>query len=268
MEYKGPCSSKNCDIDFSAWRKVFSIINGCKSDSLQDLIKTSIAKLISQLNESPPDVEALRIFLILPMYQGFQDPENVPQYHYQFSPKLIGLQKNAWNVVEKWISGQNTEYFKPMIDHYKMAFVLTLMKKSTPGIRNLDRCLNETCLVLRILNRINVEQNLIVDYEDFYVPEVSEYLDIQQSYVNWIMTKNQPHRDSFNVCNFPFVFDSNAKSLLLQIDQAMQMQTAMIQAQSQGFLNMMFNPFIDPEHIQVRDLINSTWIDSTMQSLF
>ena len=38
----------------------------------------------------------------------------------------------------------------------------------------------------------------------------------------------------FFICNFPFIFDSQAKTLLLQLDQAIQMQNAVIQATSQA----------------------------------
>lgn len=49
---------------------------------------------------------------------------------------------------------------------------------------------------------------------------------------------NQSNSNEFRLCNYPFLFDVKAKTLLLQTDQAVQMQAAMHQAQQNLILNL------------------------------
>lgn len=43
--------------------------------------------------------------------------------------------------------------------------------------------------------------------------------------------------DKLYLCNYPFLFNAEAKTLLLQTDQAIQMQTAMSEAATRAFLS-------------------------------
>lgn len=49
---------------------------------------------------------------------------------------------------------------------------------------------------------------------------------------------HQSNSNEFRLCNYPFLFDVKAKTLLLQTDQAVQMQAAMHQAQQNLILNL------------------------------
>lgn len=46
--------------------------------------------------------------------------------------------------------------------------------------------------------------------------------------------------NEFYLCNYPFLFDAKAKTLLLQTDQAIQMHRAMMQAQQNFFFASLF----------------------------
>ena len=71
---------------------------------------------------------------------------------------------------------------------------------------------------LRILNRINANNNCIVSYETFYIPEIVDYFDLSDDYIRWIIAKSRGYEASeFHICNFPFVFDAGAKTVLLQV---------------------------------------------------
>jgi len=47
-----------------------------------------------------------------------------------------------------------------------------------------------------------------------------------------------PSEKRFFVCNYPFIFDSQAKTRLLQFDQATQMHVAATAAANQAFLQV------------------------------
>lgn len=57
-------------------------------------------------------------------------------------------------------------------------------------------------------------------------------------YISFPLSFCQPNANDFHLCNYPFLFDAKAKSLLLQTDQAIQMQAAMQQAQQNHILNL------------------------------
>lgn len=88
--------------------------------------------------------------------------------------------------------------------------------------------------MLSLLFHVNHQQRKEkVPYELFHVQEITEYFEIRQDYINWSSDLNS---SLFHLCNYPFIFDANAKHLLLQTDQALQMHAAMQDAASQNFL--------------------------------
>lgn len=246
-----PCNSRNSGIDMPSWQNFYKVIENCHHDSLREAIHSSITQfVIPNLRMTPPDVETLRIFLTLPLYHRFQDPELFEDLHTPFAKCLISLDKNPWSVVEKWLCQQDANYFKLIVQNIKKVVILILKKKTRSSVTSYNRQLELNLVLLRILNRINVEQNLIIDYEDFYIPEVSEYLPLPEQYGRWLLAKkNGGSSGDFYICNYPFVFDAQAKSTLLQVDQAFQMQQAVQEAHHKAafFHQMIFNPAITPE---------------------
>lgn len=79
------------------------------------------------------------------------------------------------------------------------------------------------------LCRVNDKREDRLNYQLFHWPDLSDYVDVQQEYLRWIMAESSAE---FNICNFPFLFDASAKTALLQADQALQMHSAMTNAVS------------------------------------
>ena len=126
----------------------------------------------------------------------------------------------AWNVVEKWVSNQNKEYFQYIVQNYKKTVVHILNQKSQ--INNdyeYETYLSFALVFLRIMNRINSNNNCIVSYEEFYIPEISEHFNLAESYMKWLLAKSKGFEaKEFHICNFPFVFDASAKTSLMQVN--------------------------------------------------
>lgn len=249
-----PCTSKNNGIDFTKWATVVDKITACSNDTLKDMVTTNLTKFVlPKLESSPPDVETLRMFLTLPMFNEFSRVDLYKEIHAPYAKGFIALPKAAWNVVEKWLALQSAEYILPLINNYKrwVVHMLQLQSKAEmPNIYNSD--LELSLIFLRILNRINVDQDCIVGYEDFYIPEIGDFIDLPSSYIHWIVAKIQGRSATeFHICNFPFMFDASAKTTLLQIDQAFQMQNAVQQASNVAAMLALFNPNINPEEMQM-----------------
>ena len=50
------------------------------------------------MKASPPDVEALRYYLVLPMHECMSDPANAKEFQIPYADAVLGLQKNAIKV--------------------------------------------------------------------------------------------------------------------------------------------------------------------------
>ncbi len=140
--------------------------------------------------------------------------------------------------------------------------IVTVLKKRAGSANNGFKFQLESCLLLmRILNRINVDKDLIIDYEDFYIPEVSELISLPEAYYRWLTEKSQLMGESseFHICNYPFVFDAAAKTKLLEVDQFIQMQLARAKAHNMVFAQLGFGllPAVAAGNIENLELLVS-----------
>ncbi|XP_040567809.1 probable E3 ubiquitin-protein ligase HERC4 isoform X2 [Lepeophtheirus salmonis] len=252
------CSSKKHGIDLKAWNsEVFLPLSLCPRESIKNLIHDSIVNtLIPQLMSSPPDVEALRIYLILPLYKEMQNnPVIFRDLHYTFAERFLSLDKNPQRVIEKWLSMSNEEYFRNIVNIFKLALLESLKFEENKNYRtgSISKIAATFLLILRILNRVNSEkQNCIIPDEDFYMNEISEHFDLQSSYIFWLLNKHQTSTTTNHVCNFPFIFDAAAKTTLLEVDQGFQMHSA----QQRATFQYWFNPgFGEPEAYSFLNLV-------------
>ena len=72
-----------------------------------------------KLETNPPDVETLRQYLTLPLFCEFENGKLFKEVQSQFSRGIIGMPKNTWNVVEKWMIRQTPSYFRNLVQNYK-----------------------------------------------------------------------------------------------------------------------------------------------------
>lgn len=76
--------------------------------------------------------------------------------------------------------------------------------------------------VLTFLNALNNSvEDLKVPYDSFYLPELRDVIDVRIDYVKWLSDNGPPGSKLF-FCNYPFLFDAEAKTSLLQTDQFLQ----------------------------------------------
>ena len=233
-----PCTSKNEGIDVAKWTKTLDAIGKSENETIREAVTLALSNFVLPKVQAvnPPDVESLRLFITLPLFGEFCQPKLYQDIHSVYARAFISLPKAAFGVVERWISNQSKDYLLPLIENYKkvVVHILELRKASkTEGLFGMK--LELVLTFLRVLNRINVENHCIVSYEDFYIPEVNDHIDLPESYIRWIFARSQNRATSeFHICNYPFVFDAGAKTMLLQTDQAFQMHNASQQAATEA----------------------------------
>ncbi|KAG9344373.1 hypothetical protein JZ751_011042 [Albula glossodonta] len=112
--------------------------------------------------------------------------------------------------------------------------------------RTLTSFLHTALKFLEILHIVNERAGHILQYDRFYIHELDDLIDIRNDYINWIQQQmfSVVPDCPVTMCRYPFVFDAQAKTTLLQTDAILQMQMAVDQAQRQNFSSL-FMPVVE-----------------------
>ncbi|XP_042122118.1 putative E3 ubiquitin-protein ligase HERC4 isoform X8 [Peromyscus maniculatus bairdii] len=98
----------------------------------------------------------------------------------------------------------------------------------------------------QISQQVNEKSGQLIQYDKFYIHEVQELIDIRNDYINWVQQQAYGVLADIpvTICTYPFVFDAQAKTTLLQTDAVLQMQMAIDQAHRQN-VSSLFLPVIE-----------------------
>ncbi|XP_055446864.1 probable E3 ubiquitin-protein ligase HERC4 isoform X6 [Bubalus kerabau] len=98
----------------------------------------------------------------------------------------------------------------------------------------------------QISQQVNEKSGQIIQYDKFYIHEVQELIDIRNDYIIWVQQQAYGMLADIpvTICTYPFVFDAQAKTTLLQTDAVLQMQMAIDQAHRQN-VSSLFLPVIE-----------------------
>ncbi|XP_012527820.1 probable E3 ubiquitin-protein ligase HERC4 isoform X2 [Monomorium pharaonis] len=236
------CSSKHHGVDFDYAIKLFGIISELDNNTIQELIFTCVTEnLIPSFRDNPPDVESLRVYLTLPLYHRFANLSNYSALQTPFSKAVFNLKPEACRVVGLWWSIAPSYYFERLVRMYK-SVVLHFVKQSTADKMVMwTESLEYALRLLTLLYKINVtsSRDIRVPYETFHLPELSEYVEIRRDYLKWLTETDLSYYRKIYFCSYPFLFDAEAKTTLLQTDQSIQMQSAMNEAMSRVVRDLM-----------------------------
>ncbi|XP_030385069.1 probable E3 ubiquitin-protein ligase HERC4 isoform X1 [Scaptodrosophila lebanonensis] len=240
------CSARNPGLDLKAAQQAFDNLRNVENDGIKQVIWDNVKDLLGSLVASPADVESMRIYLLLPLYHEFVNSKHYKTLHVPFINAIFNLTENPKKVLKKWWSLTPLDYFEHMVNtfmhvvvhivSFKLGIVVNHSAERQPRLLPYN---NDLHMVLRLLDklaRINNEREERLNYQLFHWTDLSDYIDVQQEYIRWIMTESPLE---FNICNFPFLFDATVKTALLQADQALQMHSAMQNAASNAFYNML-----------------------------
>lgn len=250
------CSNKHHGMDINQASKLFGIIRELDNSTIQELIFTCISdSLIPSLVNLPPKIicpESLRVYLILPLYHGFVNPLNCNLLHKPFCKAVLALKPEVLEIVTNWWLKAPPYYFERLVRVHK-SVVLHYVKqsKSNKGVLLWDVTLQVALDSLHLLNKLNNEgdEGHKVPYSTFHLPELIELIDIRADYVKWISERESSSYQKV-FCNYPFLLDANAKIILLETDQAIQMQSAMNEAATRASIihQIFFDPFSIARH--------------------
>lgn len=251
------CTSRHHGVDMNAALACFTAISRANNSTIRDVCLEAISNAIQSLSSSPPDVETLRLYLVLPLYHEFDNARHASKLQGPFAAALLQLKTEASRIIGNWFYMASDEYYERLIRVYKNVVIVLLRASPFMDLEHhwdLNRCdkiIPDSLEVLARLNKLNCNKPVKcndpkVPYEMFYLPELSDTVDIRIDYVRWANEdpNNRTTRKYF--CNYPFLFDAQAKTLLLQTDQSMQMHSAMTEAAQRAITQLLFSPVVFP----------------------
>uniref|UniRef100_A0A803WCS5 HECT-type E3 ubiquitin transferase n=1 Tax=Ficedula albicollis TaxID=59894 RepID=A0A803WCS5_FICAL len=231
--------------------------------------------LIPQLSSSPPDVEAMRIYLILPEFPPFQDSKYYISLTLPLAMAILRLDTNPSKVLDNWWSQVCPRYFLRLVDLYKGAVVYLLSGRKTLLIPVLFS--SYITAALRLLEKLHKVNQKVkhVEYDKFYIPEISSLVDIQEDYLMWFLhqagmvrVKRGISSDAVTLCSYPFIFDAQAKTKMLQTDAELQMQVAINGANLQNvFMLLTLEPLLARSPFLVLHVRRSNLVGDALREL-
>ncbi|XP_035993454.1 probable E3 ubiquitin-protein ligase HERC3 isoform X3 [Fundulus heteroclitus] len=224
-------------IDLNSVRTLFEVLSKpAFSGLLEQASKSFESLLIPQLPHSPPDVEAMRIYLILSEYPALQDSKNYIRLTIPLAMAILRLDANPSKVLDNWWCLMDDGFFTRMVDMYKSIVVFML----TGG---------KTVLVP-------------VFYDNYFLATLR------------LLEKLHKQNDfpSVNLCAFPFILNAQAKTTMLQTDAELQMQMAVSGANLHNvFMLLTLEPHLARNpylvlHVRRNHLVSDTLRELTMYS--
>jgi E3 ubiquitin-protein ligase HERC4 len=238
-----------------------------KTPDLLKLISTKIEeKLIPSLSTTSDDAELLRLYLILPQCPLFAQPEFYSSVSCQFVKSFLSLKESgAWKVFNSWWSSNQPSFFKKLVQACNQClqyFLWLPLLEDTQEIVNRLQDLQNLAEMLQNLYQVNREKNIIDDLT-FVVPHLKDKMNVQNEYpvVYLLQQSNQP-MPTLLLCNYPFMFDTETKATLLQLDAQLQKQnmqrTVCIQRGDflLGLPNLMQPNYQFPLNVDRKNLVN------------
>ncbi|XP_022540214.2 probable E3 ubiquitin-protein ligase HERC3 isoform X2 [Astyanax mexicanus] len=220
-------------IDLNSVRLLFeTLMKPSYSRLLEQTTKSFESLLIPQLPCSPPDVEAMRIYLILSECPALHDSKNYISLTIPLAMAILRLDANPSKVLDNWWSLVDCEVFSRLVEMYKsiVVFLLTGGKALLIPVF-LESYISATLRLLEKLHKVNQKAHH-VEYNRFYIPDITSLVDIQEDYLKWFLSKAEikmrspPVQNSVTLCAYPFILNAQAKTTMLQTDAELQMQMA------------------------------------------
>ncbi|KAJ8781757.1 hypothetical protein J1605_010741 [Eschrichtius robustus] len=297
-------SPKIPGIDLNSTRVLFEkLMNSQHSMILEQILNSFESCLIPQLSSSPPDVEAMRIYLILPEFPLLQDSKYYITLTIPLAMAILRLDTNPSKVLDNWWSQVCPKYFTKLVNLYKGAVVYLLRGRKTFLIPVLfNNYVTAALKLLEKLYKVNLKVTH-VEYDTFYIPEISSLVDIQEDYLMWFLHQaGMRHRsdtwpeyqdpvshtaryvgsflpfgksavfyqrsDAVTLCSYPFIFDAQAKTKMLQTDAELQMQVAVNGANLQNvFMLLTLEPLLARSPFLVLHVRRSNLVGDALREL-
>lgn len=251
-------SSKKHGIDMDLVRDMFGRLEKASNVIVKQKICKSLETLV-QLPFVPCDIEAMRLYLILPECHLFDQPKHCASLLTPFGRSILNLDKAAAKFLCQWWANLKPSFFTRIVRIYKQCIEFLLQLQDTVNemeVQNRQHALFVSLEILKKLNMVNEDHNQVIPRQRFYVPELKNVVNIRNDYMSWVQQAQQAERYSgllsqgLHFCSYPFLFDAATKCILLQTDASLQMQNAVEEVARRNFFGMLMPAAVEPpDHV-------------------
>uniref|UniRef100_A0A7N6FBM7 HECT domain-containing protein n=1 Tax=Anabas testudineus TaxID=64144 RepID=A0A7N6FBM7_ANATE len=251
-------------IDLNSVRLLFEALSKpAFSGLMEQATKSFESLLIPQLPRSPPDVEAMRIYLILSEYPALQDSKNYIRLTIPLAMAILRLDTNPSKVLDNWWCLVDGNVFTRMVDMYKSIVVFMLTGGKTLLVPMFyENYFLATLSLLEKLHKVSTAGHLLL----------TRNYNMYKVYLNHFLFSLQSDFPSVNLCAYPFILNAQAKTTMLQTDAELQMQMAVSGANLHNVLMLLTlephlarNPYL-VLHVRRNRLVSDTLRELTMYS--
>nr|XP_039274039.1 probable E3 ubiquitin-protein ligase HERC3 [Styela clava] len=225
--------------------EVLKLMCGCK---FSETIMKYLFEMLRSLDTDPPDLDAIRLYITLPMvFEHMEDSVQKLEMIRFFFIKLSHMEKVVWKVLERWHKSSEVAFVN--IVHLGKALMLDNLGYLflTGGDAGL-RCQN----VMKILNSHN-EISKITSYKAFHLSLTEQFIKSNLEVVRILLLK------------YPFLGDAKSKATLLLLDAKNRKNKANFQER----IDIMFGQFLPflglPPKIRISVNRSSLVADSVQQ---
>ncbi|KFD69997.1 hypothetical protein M514_06796, partial [Trichuris suis] len=244
-------SPNNVGIDLDDAMECFTFLSEQCANTAElekTVVKSLELSIIPSLCASPPGIEALRIYVILPWCHAFLFPDNYRNIVVPFACCFVALGANAWKIIRTWWQKLPVRHLNRVLKVFKQVVVhFVNLQASNANVPTVESSFRQSAIkysleVLSQLHQVN-KKTRTIPFSNFYIDELETKVDIRTDYVGWLSRKTN---NDFSFCFYPFVFNAVVKALLLQIDMAIQMQLRVNETQMSFFHSLFTTGPITP----------------------
>lgn len=148
---------------------------------------------------SPPDIEALRVYLLLPLYHEFTNAQNYLELHTLFGRSFLGMIEIARKVVLHWWASMSVGYFEKLVENFRnvVSFILNhelqkinVGRSPQRGLINFNIHLKTALDLLKDLFHMNrFDREDPIPYETFYVQGLADSVHLQLDFCDFMSEK-------------------------------------------------------------------------------
>lgn len=197
------CTSTSPGVDLDRAEHTFQFVRQIENEGMRQLIRDCVTGELLQrpsLASSPAHVEALRVYLLLPLYHEFANAKNNPVLHSPFSEAVLRLAAIPQRILQQWWAAQSVDYFERLVVCFKevVAYVIHYNFRTTTAAeqeRTVVRYEKNLLLALRFLRLLyeinhSHRQHLRIPYDAFTICDLTDNVDIQRDYIGKLLNKD------------------------------------------------------------------------------
>lgn len=113
-------SNRYPGVDLSKAKSIQKFLLNLKDDQLNEMIIERLTKLFQSLPESPPSIEAIRLYVTMPFLTEFEkmkpNEHSIHSLLFAYAQSINKLKKEAaGRVLDYWFAWTGVEFFKKLI---------------------------------------------------------------------------------------------------------------------------------------------------------